>query len=335
MERDLVTGGTGLVGSHIICELLNHGREVRAVKRSTSNMAHVEFLISNLVDENKRGNLEWMNADITDYFSVEDCVQDCSRVFHSAGFVSFVDNHAEKLHAIHVEGTANIVNACLAQDEKPILCHISSTASLGKPSSEVIDERVLFILSEADSEYAKSKYLAELEVVRGREEGLTAAILNPSIILGFANWDLGSSRFFKNGYRGFPFYTPGANSIVDARDVASAALSLMDYSLYKDRYLCTGTGALFKDVFDIIARSFGRRPPRFRVRTWMARLAWQMAGIKRFFGGSSMLTKASALTAMRYTKYSSEKLINEANFTFRTLDECISFHSALYLKFKQ
>jgi len=324
-----------LIGSHIICELLNRGREVLAMKRTTSNMAYVDFLISNLVEENRRSNLVWVDADITDYFSVVDCVQDCSRVFHSAGLVSFVNSHANTLHAIHVGGTANIVNACLAQEVKPILCHISSTATMGKSSSGIIDEGVSFILSEADSEYAQTKYLAELEVVRGREEGLSAAILNPSIVLGFANWDLGSSRFFKNGYRGFPLYTIGANSVVDARDVASAACALMDRSLFSDRYLCTGTNALFKDVFDAIAHAFATRPPRFRVRPWMARLAWQMAGIKRFFGGSSMLTKASTSTAMRFTQYSSDKLLRDANFTFKTMEECISFHTALYKKFMQ
>ena len=79
----------------------------------------------------------------------------------------------------NVDGTANLVNACLEkQIEK--LCYVSSTAALGSaPAGTLITEDLIWSASTYRSAYSISKYLSEMEVWRGMAEGLDAVIVNP------------------------------------------------------------------------------------------------------------------------------------------------------------
>jgi nucleoside-diphosphate-sugar epimerase len=333
MLRDLVTGGTGLVGSFIICELLNSGRSVRATARSNSDKSWFNHLAQNLVDESSLSQLEWVEGDVTDPISMLDCVEGCSRVFHAAALVSFNNQDKTNLMNANVNGTANIVNACLVQEERPILCFVSSTATMGKVSAGPIDENSNFIFSEAGSSYAQSKYLGELEAIRGREEGLNVAIINPSIILGFGNWHTGSCKFFKNAKGGFPFYTSGTNGFVDVRDVARASIQLLEGSHFGGRFLCTGENVPYYDIFTRMAESFKSKPPRIKVSIGMARIAWRLSRIKRFFGGKSILTKSSALAGMRKIEYNSDRLRKKLDFNFTSFGEGVPYHVELYTSF--
>jgi dihydroflavonol-4-reductase len=228
------------------------------------------------------------------------------------------------LKAINTTGTTNIVNACLSSTSPVDLCFISSTASIGGVEKKITDESEPYSLDQANSYYSTTKYLAELEVYRGREEGLRCVILNPCIVLGFGNWNQGSAKLFRNGVKGFPFYTSGSNAFVDARDVALAASQLMQQEKFEGKYLCTAWNKKFVEVFTTIARAFGSKPPRIHVSKLMAEIAWRCATVIRFFSGSGIITKQSARAGLKNRSYSSQKLIDEMSFKFRDFNTSIS-----------
>ena len=218
-EKILVTGATGLLGSHLTRLLVKNGRSVRAIRRPTSRMD----LVRNIENQ-----VEWMEADVTDLLSLEPVFEGVSHVFHAAAMVSFDPRDREKMTRVNVEGTANVVNLCLDSGVKKLV-HVSSVAAIGRVAGkkEVVETN-RWERSPANSHYAITKFQAEAEAWRGLAEGLDVAIVNPSIIVGAGFWDEGSIRFFQQIDRGLRFCPPGGSGFVDVRDVARFMVNLMD-----------------------------------------------------------------------------------------------------------
>jgi Nucleoside-diphosphate-sugar epimerases len=168
----LVTGGTGLVGSHLLFSLLQDNQKVRATHRASSDLELVRNVFSYFTSEadvlfNK---IEWVAANMTDIPALTDAFVGISHVYHCAAYISFNPKHYRKLKKSNVEGTANIVNLCLANRVQK-LCYVSSVATLGRSeNSELIDEGTAWNPEDINSVYAISKYGAELEVWRGSQE---------------------------------------------------------------------------------------------------------------------------------------------------------------------
>ena len=229
----LVTGGTGLLGSHLLVELTKSTNTIRAIYRSENRLNAVEklfqyYLGDSYLDSWKK--IEWVSADILDVESLKFAFQGVDIVYHSAGFVSFATSDFRRCIKINREGTANIVNLCLRFQVKK-LGYVSSTAAIGGKEGGLITENDKWENTPLTSGYSVSKYLAEKEVWRGIEEGLNAVMINPCVILGPGNWDETSLTIFKNVSKGMKYYPTGANATVDARDVASCLVSLVDWSL--------------------------------------------------------------------------------------------------------
>ena len=186
----VVTGGTGLVGAHLLYDLCKKHEHVRALKRQNSDLKQVKktFFYYSHDAENLFQKIEWVNADVTDYFSLEDAFKDAKQVYHVAAMVSFHEKDNRKMMEINVKGTANVVNAALHHKIEK-LCYVSSIAALGRPdANELATEETPWKDSDKSTAYSISKYKAELEVWRGIEEGLNAVIVNPSVILGPAKF---------------------------------------------------------------------------------------------------------------------------------------------------
>ncbi|MFT4522079.1 MAG: dihydroflavonol-4-reductase [Bacteroidia bacterium] len=322
-----VTGGTGLVGSHIIAELLKNGEHIRALCRAGSDKRWFEktahWLLGNEANRSLQ-RLTWIEGDVLDMVSLVEGMEGCKEVYHCAALVSFSQRDDDDLHQANVIGTQNLINACLGMDARPNVCHISSTASIGGKKDTVINESHEFDKEASNSYYSYTKYLAELEAYRGREEGLNVAIINPSIILGFGNWNKGPSKFFKNGLEEFAFYATGSNAFVDARDVATAALGLMQKKQFSHRYLCTAWNMKYQDLSNYIADCFGKKRPRFKASKIISAIAWRLVSFASLFGVPSLITKASALSGRKNMAYNSDELISAINFSFREADQSIT-----------
>jgi len=204
-----VTGGTGLVGAHLLYELVKDGKKVKALKRETSDLLQVKRTFSFYTDNSEElfNRIEWVNGDLLDYFSFEKLLTGVSVIYHCAAMVSFQAKDRKSMITNNVEGTTNLVNAALEKNVSRI-CHVSSVAALGRlKNGEPVTENTNWFPSKKVSGYSESKYFSETEIWRGIEEGLDAVIVNPSIIFGPAKWENGSARMFKTIWDGLKFYT--------------------------------------------------------------------------------------------------------------------------------
>ncbi|MDO9615746.1 MAG: NAD-dependent epimerase/dehydratase family protein, partial [Bacteroidota bacterium] len=192
----LVTGGTGLVGAHLLYELTNSGLRVKALRRQQSNTDWVKKIFSYYTDqvETLFSQIEWVEGDILDYFSLEEALKGITSIYHCAAIVSFHGDDNDMMLNNNVKGTGNLIDAAIHNGVSKF-CHVSSIAALGKTQDgSQITEDTYWTPSKRKTGYSLSKFFSEMEVWRGIEEGLEAVIVNPSIIIGPGNWDIGSPK---------------------------------------------------------------------------------------------------------------------------------------------
>ncbi|SMO52258.1 Nucleoside-diphosphate-sugar epimerase [Solitalea koreensis] len=311
----LVTGATGFLGSQLVFDLVSSGKMVRALKRSSSKIPQC---LANL------SGIEWVNGDVLDYYSLEDALKGIRQVYHCAAKVTLNSKFKGELYRTNIEGTANLVNACLAASVEKLV-HASSIAAIGigKPG-ELITENHKFEYSPVNSAYAISKYESENEVWRGMAEGLNAVIVNPTIIIGKENWTEGSGRLFGKVRDGLNVYPLGGCGFVDVRDVSKSMIMLMESTIANERFIVNSENLPYKQLFDLIADELGKTKPKIAIRKWHLELGWRIAKLFSFLNGKDpALTRDTASSAPVLQYYDANKLSAVIPFNPISIDKSI------------
>lgn len=310
----LVTGASGLVGSHLVEALVQQGKMVKALYRKI------------IPQFNGAQKAVWVQGDITDILSLEEAMQDVKQVYHCAAIVSFNPKEKKALNDTNIEGTANVVNACLNTSIEKLL-FVSSVSALGRiRQNEVITEQMNWTEETSNSEYGRTKFFAEMEVWRGVGEGLNCVVVNPSIILGSSDWSKGSAAIFKNAYKEFPWYTAGVTGFVDVLDVVKAMVLLMDSPVTNERFILNADNIAYRDLFNVIADEFGKQRPHKKVTPTIAALVWRLEAVKAAFTGiQPLLTKETARTAQAKAYFDNSKLLTQfPGFKYQSFKESVA-----------
>lgn len=313
-QKVLVTGGTGLLGTHLIQKLYAQGTQPMAIYRSQ---------IPPVVQD----KAQWIQCDILDVVALEQVMQGVTHVYHAAGYVSFLPQDRVQMHKINVEGTANVVNACLdARVQK--LVHVSSVAALGRiRPGERIHERMQWTEETSNSEYGKTKFLGELEVWRGISEGLQAVVVNPVIIMGeHGDWTKGSMNIFRNIKKGFPWYSTGSTGFVDADDVAAAMIALMHSRIVNEKFIVSADNFTYQQLFNMIADAFGVARPSKKVTPLLAAIVWRIEWLKQWLTGKApLVTKETAATGLAEVSFDNSKLLKALpDFTYTPMQQSVA-----------
>ncbi|MGN6646779.1 MAG: SDR family oxidoreductase [Cytophaga sp.] len=314
----LVTGANGLVGSFVCAHLTQKGHKVRALVRKNSDTS----LLKNL-----SGGLDIFTGDVSDTGSLLDAISGVEYVVHTAAIISFWNKRNTEMYQTNVIGTRNLVDVCLEHNIKKFI-HVSSIAAVGRKTTDThISETNTWEDSSLNSYYAESKHQAEVEVYRGMEEGLTATIVNPSIILGPGLNSSISGRLFKYVAGQHKFYTDGYLNYVDVRDVADAIEKLLfDADSNGERYILNGGITSYKDFFAQVAGTLQVAAPSVRATNFMRQVVWRIEAVKSFFTGKEpLITKTTAKTAANKIEYSSAKIIKATQISFRPLSDTIEW----------
>jgi len=329
----LVTGATGLVGSHLIFDLVKKEEKVRALKRKNSDLIFVKALFSSHPELFEK--IEWMDGDVLDIFSLKEALKGITKVFHCAAMVSFIPSEVEEMMKININGTANLVNLCL-ENKIEKLCYVSSVAAINRINEdETIDENSQWKISKQNSNYSISKYGAEREVWRGIAEGLNAVIVNPTIIFGPGNWKTGSTAMFPKIWKGLKFYTDGTTGFVDVRDVSKAMILLMESEIHSERFIINAENLNFKKIFDWTAEGLGKSKPYIYAYDWIRSIAWRGEALKSFlFNTKPFITKETALAAHKKVYFSNEKIKKAIGMEFISVKKTIEETCKVFLKEK-
>jgi nucleoside-diphosphate-sugar epimerase len=333
-----VTGGTGLIGAHLLFKLISSGKKVKALKRKTSNLQQVLNIFS-FYEENPEklfNQIEWVDGDMLDYFELEKLVAGTMEVYHCAAMVSFSKSERKQMIHNNVEGTANLVNAALETGIKKF-CHVSSVSALGtNQNGFVIDEQTNWVPSKKATGYSHSKFFSEAEIWRGVEEGLDAVIVNPSIVLGPGNWENGSSRLFKTVWNGMKFFTKGITGYVDVKDVVRAMILLMDDKNFENcknqRFLLNAENLSYQELFTQIAKALDKPKPNLYASPLVTAFAWRGAKLTGLFSKNQpTISRETAHAAHTKNLFDGSKITQSVNFEYIPVSESIK-QTAICLK---
>ena len=325
----LVTGGTGLVGSHLLLELRDSQEKIRAIYRDPEKRQETKRTFSYSLPEAESQSLferiEWKQADITDIPALETAFEGVTRVYHAAALVSLDPSREGQMRKYNIEGTANIVNCCIAHGVEK-LCFVSSIATLDSDLGKTISETSYWNKEKDHSAYAISKYGAETEVWRGGQEGLEVVIVHPGVIIGPGSWDRGTGLIFKKISNGLSWYVPKITGFVGAVDVARIMRLVMDAPIRNENFVLVAESLSLKNIFEKVAAPLGRKAPTHRVRPWMLLTAW---ALERMFGlvlnREQRLNRRSWKSLYGTEVYSSEKLSGVLAYRFTPIGEVIRF----------
>jgi dihydroflavonol-4-reductase len=323
-----VTGGTGLLGTYLLYELVSNGKKVKAMIRPGHDKKDIKTLFNCLdcLPDIIYSQIEWIEGDILDVHSLENAMKGVTQVYHCAAMISFNPGERALMQRNNVEGTANVVNACFNQKVEKLV-HVSSISTLGNSvENKPKDEKFSWKTSRKNSGYAVSKYGSEREVWRGIEEGLNAVIVNPSMIMGVGCRQSLMNPIFKAFRYFMPFYIDGVTGYVDVRDVAKAMVLLMESDISGERFVISSENLTQREVFNLAAEILGKKKPYIHVnRTIIGALFLEEKLRSALTGTAPLFTRENARSAMGKNYYTAEKFIKCFNYEFIPIKESLKY----------
>ncbi|WP_166332668.1 NAD-dependent epimerase/dehydratase family protein [Sphingobacterium chungjuense] len=322
----LVTGGTGFLGSVLIKKLIDAGHSIIALKRPQSIIPDA-LKASSLV--------QWEDADITDYFALQEVFSGIKYVYHCAAMISNQSRDAAQITQINREGTKHIVNLCVEHQAR--LVHVSSIAALGpNKDGQPVTEEAKWEMTRKTALYSRAKHDAEMEVWRGMEEGLDAVIVNPSIMMGvgLGKGKVAANALFDQVKKGLKIFPIGSVGIVDVTDVASIMIWLMNSEISGERFILNSENVLSRDLLTDISALMGKPAPTIQASKTLMSIAWRLAKVKAtLFGQPSVLTKYAARAASEKLSYDNSKITRLTAHQFVPVAETLkNVYQAYYAK---
>ncbi|TYB70666.1 NAD-dependent epimerase/dehydratase family protein [Bizionia saleffrena] len=331
----LVTGGTGLVGAHLLFTLVNSKKKVRAIYRNEKKFDHVKRIFSyyTATPEDLFNRIEWVEADLNDIPSLTDAFDSITHVYHCAALVSFEPDKFDLLQKTNIEGTANIVNFCVSNGIKK-LCYVSSVATIGEPKKgQPATEKTEWNPESDNSVYALTKYGAELEVWRGTQEGLDAVIINPGVIIGPGIWHYGSGSIIKTVAKGLPYYTSGSMGYVGINDVVTSMITAMESTIINARFICVTESWSYKKFLTTTALLLGVKPPNKEAKPWLLQLGWRLDWLRHALTGKRRkLTGHLVASLQSQSLYDNTKIKETLSITFTSLQTQLETTCSQYIK---
>jgi nucleoside-diphosphate-sugar epimerase len=322
----IVTGATGLVGSHLLYELCSRGENPVALTRDKPNIRQVEaiFRFYSPEAEDLLSRIDWREADVCDYARIYDLVNKGDEVYHCAAQVVSSKREKQRVIQTNISGTAHVVNACLEKGARK-LCHVSSVAAVGKAEAGLpADETCIWDSTRRHTVYSLSKFHSEMEVWRGIEEGLNAVIVNPSIIIGPTLSNKGTGALLQAARQGIKFHPPGSMGFVDVRDVARIMILLMKSDISGERFILNSENLSYKQFLTMAASQFGKPAPTIPVKRWMAYVAVGANTVLSFLQRKpAMLTREIIQSAFANDSFSAKKLTERLQYDFIPISQSL------------
>jgi dihydroflavonol-4-reductase len=259
---NLVTGATGMLGTHVLIELARRGMPVRALRREGTNANVAKSLFEFYGVGPLFSQVEWVIGDVLDTDTLLTAMEGCSTVYHTAAVVSYHKKERASMYEVNVQGTANVVN-CAIETNIQALCHVSSIAALSRTSTkQEVSVATEWKDSPLNTHYGITKHLSEMEVWRGIQEGLSAVIVNPGFIIGPGSFERSSPSVFAKINEGMSYYPPGGTGFIAAVDCAKAMVELALKGAVDERHVLVSENMSMQDLFVGIASSLGKPEPK-------------------------------------------------------------------------
>jgi nucleoside-diphosphate-sugar epimerase len=330
----MITGATGFLGMHVLYDLVSKGYRVKALFRDQDKIASVKKVfryyrndVSAIWDQ-----IDWIQGDLLDFYNLMECLNGVTAVYHTAGKVSFSRRDKGNLFRVNIQGTANLVDACLELDIEKF-CHVSSIATLSEPDgAEPVGEDLIWNPGGSASVYAISKLRGEMEVWRGIHEGLHAVIVNPAVIIGPGMWNGSGGHIFHKIYKGLKYYPEGSGGYVDVRDVASVMIRLTEGNHFGERFIINAENITHRSFIDQVSDAMLKPRPSVRITPFLSKTALFAETIHAAFTGiPPRISRNTFEIAAETAAYSNKKIVNTLKTDFITVEDSVKYSIPLFL----
>jgi len=258
-KKVLVTGANGLLGAHIVRELVKRKYSVRVLVRKKSDLSALKGL-----------DIEFFYGKMTQKKDVFEAVRNCSFLIHSAAKTSPKPSDVEAFKTPNITSTEHCIEASKKFRLKRLV-YVSTANTLGNGTLDNPgNEEQPFMPWLEKSGYAYSKFIAQQMVLNETRNGtLNAVVVNPTFIIGDNDVKPSSGQIFSQILnKPVAFYPPGGKNFVDAEAAAIGAVNAMEKGKQGECYLLAGENMLYKDFYKMTVEIAGQNPvlipvPRF------------------------------------------------------------------------
>lgn len=308
----LVTGATGFLGHHLVKKLINEGHDIRILKEKDASMELLKGL-----------KTEVFEGDIRDSEAVKKAVSGCEIVFHLAGIISYWGKQDPLQFEINVNGTKNVVKACL-EEKVQRLIHTSSTVAVSFNPEGLATEKTEFNLGSLGIAYCDTKYLAEKEVQKGVKEGLDAVIVCPGSMYGSGDIRrIKEDPVFPEGISSM-FYVEGGLGVVDVEDVVEGEILAWKKGKRGERYILVAENLSFYEIRKIISEILGKQPPKIKLPSLIFLAFGYILNWSSYLTGERpKFTPENARLNNIHLYFSNEKAKKELGLEFRPFKESV------------
>jgi len=312
----LVTGASGHIGNVLVRELLKQNQKVRII---TSN---------GMIPKCLQGfPLEVYKADVRDAKAIAEAMKGVEIVYHLASLISISSFYTPELFEVNVQGTQNIIDACMGQGVKRLIYASSTNALPCKSHDEIITEESDFNAEKLIGFYARSKAQATRRVLEAVEKGLDAVICFPSAVLGFHDYRGSEAGKMIQDYaqNKLKAYIAGEYNFVDVRDVVQGFLAAAEKGRKGEGYILSGYRMDLREFFKMLQLFLPNiKIPTLKIPIPIAIVAaWTVEIICKPFNIKPLFTVSGIKILQANSRFSWEKAHKELNYSPRPIPECL------------
>lgn len=310
----LVTGATGFLGGWLVRRLLAEGHDIRIIRRSKAN------------DDLSELPVESVPGDVTDVESLRAACRGIDTAFHLAGVIGYSRRERRAMEEVNVGGTANVLTACRDLGVRKLV-YASSVAAIGASTDGTpLTEDSPCTIRPLDLGYFETKHRAEELVREAVRAGLIDAVMvNPTTIYGPGDVKKGTRRTQCRVAEGrLRFFPPGGVGVVAVEDVIDAFMAVWQRGRPGERYICNGENLLFGDLFAMIAREAGARPPSIRLPRPVTIAIGRAGDLLETVGLPSPLAGETARAAVLYHWFDASRARSELGLRFKPAAQAIA-----------
>ena len=308
MQKILLTGANGFLGSHLLHELLRRGYAVRALVRDGNNCQ----IISQLVKENSP--IEVWEGDLTRPETVRGCADGCTAIIHAAALASANPARNPALWTVNREGTETIIEeANRAAVDRFVYVGTANVFGFGTLDNPG-DETRPYAGKRYGSDYMDSKRAATDAVLRAvAEQNLPAVLVHPTFMLGPMDSKPTSGQLLLELYRGRLIgYPPGGKNYIHVADVSMATANALTMGTIGESYILGHQNLTYRDAFRLMAGVVGVAPPRLPLPPALTWLYGAICDVQaRLTGGPAMVNGTMVAIASDGHYFRSGKAITE------------------------
>ncbi len=313
---DIVTGATGCIGNVLVRTLLKKDRRVRTLVRRTSDLSAIEGL-----------DVEKAIGDVLDFDSLVEAFNGVDTVYHLAGIVTIMPGDRKLIRRNNLEGTINVINACLKCGVRRLV-YVSSIHALKEPpAGTIIDESMPFDIDCRRGEYDRSKAAASLEVIKAASNGLDSVVVCPTGVIGPYDFRgaLVTRTFIDFAMGRMKITTGGAYDFVDVRDVAEGIVMASEKGEKGEFYILSGERITMDEFMEMLSEASGIEPPKYKIPAWLAGAAGMVSPLYYWLARKTPRFTYYTIDTLRSNSYiSHEKASRKLGYSPRPIRESIN-----------